>query len=271
MARARYERRQARRVAARTRSRARRKALLSVLAAATAVVLVAGLAWAVSTWVADGEAPTVGASPTRGAGTAATCRYPAADPRGGEAVPPPPATPQVTGRSTATIKLADLGTVRLELDADGAPCTTSSFRHLAALGFYDDTPCHRLTATPSLKVLQCGDPSATGSGGPGYSVPDEALEGATYPAGTVAMANAGPDTGGSQFFLVYADSELPPKYTPFGRITGGMDVLRRIAKAGIQNDTQDGKPKEPVVIESVTVSPPVSPVPTRSPTPRNSS
>ena len=76
-------------------------------------------------------------------------------------------------------------------------------------------------------MLQCGDPTGTGSGGPGYQFQDENLTGATYPAGTVAMANAGPNTNGSQFFIVYKDTQLPPNYTPFGKITGGLDVLHQ--------------------------------------------
>jgi peptidyl-prolyl cis-trans isomerase B (cyclophilin B) len=124
-----------------------------------------------------------------------------------------------------------------------APCTTNSFRFLAEHSYYDQTHCHRLT-TQGIFVLQCGDPTGTGSGGPGYVFPDENLAGATYPAGTVAMANAGPATNGSQFFIVWKDTTLSPAYTPFGTVVGGMDVLRRIAAAGEddQNGAGDGYP-----------------------------
>jgi peptidyl-prolyl cis-trans isomerase B (cyclophilin B) len=135
------------------------------------------------------------------------------------------------------------------------PCTAASFRHLAAKGFFDGTSCHRLT-TQGIFVLQCGDQTGTGSGGPGYTIPDENLTGATYPAGTVAMANTGsPHTGGSQFFLVYAASSLPPQYTPFGTVTGGLPVLQAIAKAGEDgsNGPGDGHPKQAVVIRSFRV------------------
>ncbi|MBY8883572.1 peptidylprolyl isomerase [Streptomyces sp. PTM05] len=133
-----------------------------------------------------------------------------------------------------------------------APCTTFSFRFLAQRHYFDGTHCHRLT-TQHIYVLQCGDPTGTGSGGPGYSFKDENLTGATYPAGTVAMANAGPNTNGSQFFFVWKDTQLPPDYTPFGTVTGGMDVLQRIARAGEddQNAPGDGFPTLPVDIRHV--------------------
>jgi peptidyl-prolyl cis-trans isomerase B (cyclophilin B) len=124
-----------------------------------------------------------------------------------------------------------------------APCTTYSFRFLAQRGYFDGTHCHRLT-TQGIYVLQCGDPTGTGSGGPGYQFNDENLSGATYPAGTVAMANAGPNTNGSQFFIVWKDTQLSPAYTPFGRVVGGLGVLQRIAAAGddSQNGPGDGYP-----------------------------
>ncbi|MBV8931553.1 MAG: peptidylprolyl isomerase [Kutzneria sp.] len=137
-----------------------------------------------------------------------------------------------------------------------APCTTFSFRYLAERGYFDLTHCHRLT-TQRIYVLQCGDPTGTGSGGPGYSFSDENLTGATYPAGTVAMANAGPDTNGSQFFIVWRDTKLSPAYTPFGRVTAGMGVLRAIAAGGEddQNASGDGFPTLPVEFLHVSVSP----------------
>lgn len=144
------------------------------------------------------------------------------------------------------------GTVDIALEAARAPRTVNSFVFLAGQKYFDHTQCHRLT-TAGIFVLQCGDPTATGTGGPGYQFPNENLDGATYPAGTVAMANAGPDTNGSQFFLVYKDSQLPPNYTPFGKITGGMDVLARVANAGAA-DGEDGRPNADVVLNSVTTT-----------------
>ena len=156
---------------------------------------------------------------------------------------------------TATLH-TDQGPITFQALTSEAPCTTYSFRFLAERQYFDRTHCHRLT-TKGIFVLQCGDPTGTGSGGPGYSFNDENLVGATYPAGTVAMANAGPNTNGSQFFFVWKDTTLPPDYTPFGRVTGGMAVLAKIAAAGEddQNGPGDGFPTLPVDISGVTISP----------------
>jgi peptidyl-prolyl cis-trans isomerase B (cyclophilin B) len=156
---------------------------------------------------------------------------------------------------TAHVK-TNCGTITVSMLGEQAPQTVNSFAFLSGKGFFTDTPCHRLT-TAGIFVLQCGDPTGTGTGGPGYTIPDENLKGATYRAGTLAMANTGrPHTGGSQFFFVYADTQLPPQYTPFGHVTAGLDVLTRIAKAGTDNANGqgDGHPKQPVVIESFDVT-----------------
>ncbi|GGN67220.1 peptidylprolyl isomerase [Nocardia rhizosphaerihabitans] len=153
---------------------------------------------------------------------------------------------------TATLDTT-CGTVTIELDAAAAPRTVNSFAFLAGEGYFDHTRCHRLT-TQGIYVLQCGDPTATGMGGPGYKFGDENLAGAVYPAGTVAMANAGPGTNGSQFFLVYRDTQLPPSYTPFGRITEGMDALTTIANAGVAGGGGDGTPVADVVFNAVTTA-----------------
>ncbi len=144
--------------------------------------------------------------------------------------------------------------VAVELLADQAPCTVHSFAHLAAGNYFDATACHRLTTSETLKVLQCGDPTGTGSGGPGYEFDNENTDGATYPAGTVAMANAGAGTNGSQFFLVYADSQLPPDYTVFGTITSGLEVIAGIAAEGTASGGTDGAPASPVTLADVTVA-----------------
>ena len=157
---------------------------------------------------------------------------------------------------TATIH-TDQGPIKVDLAAAEAPCTTNSFRHLAEAKYFDGTSCHRLT-TGGIFVLQCGDPTATGSGGPGYQFGEENLpdEGENnYPAGTVAMANAGTGTNGSQFFLVYKDTTLPANYTIFGTVTKGLDVVQKVADAGSDdsNGTGDGKPKLQVTIKTATV------------------
>ncbi|QEW01694.1 peptidylprolyl isomerase [Microbacterium lushaniae] len=168
-------------------------------------------------------------------------------------VTPPPAEPTVTGELTAVLETS-VGAIPMTLDADRVPCTVGSFVSLAEQSYYADTPCHRLT-TAQIFVLQCGDPSGTGRGGPGYSYRDELDGTETYPAGTVAMANTGrPDTNGSQFFLVYEDSELPPSYTVFGQLAPeGLEVVRAIAAAGAEGGAPDGAPATPVTITGVTV------------------
>jgi peptidyl-prolyl cis-trans isomerase B (cyclophilin B) len=168
-------------------------------------------------------------------------------------VDPPPATPTVSGHVTVNIKTG-LGVLTLQLLADRAPCTVNSYVHLAQQDYYTDTECHRLT-TDGLFVLQCGDPSGTGTGSPGYQFGDENLPtaGPPYPRGTVAMANAGPDTNGGQFFLVYKKSDIPPDYPVFGTVVSGMDLLDRIAAGGTDNGTVDGHPKLAVHIDEVTI------------------
>jgi peptidyl-prolyl cis-trans isomerase B (cyclophilin B) len=194
------------------------------------------------------------------------CSYP----EGGtpaKQVDPPPGNPAKDAPTEVTIS-TDRGDVKVSLDADKAPCTVNSFLSLAKQGFFDKTPCHRLTAD-SIFVLQCGDPSGTGTQGPGYSFADELVaqdprlqpclgqtdptsgkDVCTYTAGTVAMANGGPDTNGSQFFLVYKDSPLPAAYTVFGRMSAaGLKVVQSVAAKGVVAGTE--QPQESVTIASV--------------------
>ena len=184
-------------------------------------------------------------------------------------VDPPPGNPAKDAPTEVTIA-TDRGDVKVSLDADKAPCTVNSFLSLAKQGYFDDTLCHRLTAE-GIFVLQCGDPSATGSGGPGYQFDDELVEQdpriqpcqadpssgqdvCTYAAGTLAMANAGPGTNGSQFFLVYKDSPLPAAYTVFGRMSAaGLKVVTdgRGSRGRAPDQTGNTAPKQPVTITSV--------------------
>jgi peptidyl-prolyl cis-trans isomerase B (cyclophilin B) len=200
--------------------------------------------------VAATSAPTT--SPASAPAGSVNCDY-VPDGAAAKQVDAPPAIEPATGTASATIELTG-GTVGIDLDRPATPCTVGSFVHLAQAGYFDDTQCHRITASASLAVLQCGDPSGTGGGGPGYSFADETSPDMVYPAGTVAMANAGPDTNGSQFFLVYEDSMLPPDYTVFGTVTEGLDVLQGIAAKGITGGGRDGAPVDPVTISSVTVT-----------------
>lgn len=210
---------------------------ISVVAALSAVLALSGCA----------DSKPVNAASGAG-GASVDCSYTSGRPASKSNNPPASNAPN-TGNAKSTMTIGQ-GVIEMELDRAAAPCTISSFASLAGQGYFDGTSCHRLTASASLSVLQCGDPSGTGAGGPGYEFPDELSGSETYEAGTVAMANAGPDTNGSQFFLVYADSTLPPDYTVFGKITAGLDILTGIAAKGISGIA----PTDPVNIESITVS-----------------
>ena len=207
---------------------------------------------------------------------------------GGAGMPP---TDNVSAEGTVTVELeTNQGAIGMELDRAASPCTVNAIEYLAQEGFYNDTVCHRLTTGDGLKVLQCGDPDGTGAGGPGFQFAnelptDQALdtvdlseagvpEGASeeelrqtkammlqqtgqpqrYDRGTIAMANAGLDTNGSQFFLNYGDSVLPPLYTYFGHIDDeGLSTLDKIAEAGVEGGEQDGAPAEEVRIKKASV------------------
>jgi peptidyl-prolyl cis-trans isomerase B (cyclophilin B) len=167
----------------------------------------------------------------------------------------PPSKPDSKAAYQATIA-TNRGDIVIDLANAKATCTVNSFVSLAKQSYFNNTKCHRLT-TSGIYVLQCGDPTGTGEGGPGYAFGNENLTGAKYTAGTVAMANTGQaNSNGSQFFLVYKNSTtLPASYTPFGTIEQGLPVIQAIAKAGSNNanGTGDGAPKESVVIKSVTI------------------
>ena len=167
-------------------------------------------------------------------------------------------------KGTVTVSFeTSQGPIEMEMDRAKAPCATNAISELAKSGYYDDTACHRMTSG-ALNVLQCGDPTGSGSGGPGFSFADEyptdevdekdAQNPVIYPRGSVAMANSGPDTNGSQFFLNYDDSELAPSYTYFATISDeGMKTMDKIAKAGVEGGQPDGKPAEEVKIKKATV------------------
>jgi peptidyl-prolyl cis-trans isomerase B (cyclophilin B) len=186
---------------------------------------------------------TADASPPSG-----TCTYsPRATPAPARDVAPPSA--EASDLPTTATIVTNRGEIRLTLLGDVAPCTVHNLAHLARAGFYDKTQCHRLT-TQGIYVVQCGDPTGKGDGGPGYVFRDENLAGATYAKGTVAMANSGPGTNGSQFFFAYDDFPLDPNYTPFARITAGLDVLLEVAGGGSE-PAVDGRPVKPLEILSI--------------------
>ncbi|ASY26729.1 peptidylprolyl isomerase [Candidatus Planktophila versatilis] len=166
----------------------------------------------------------------------------------------PPQKPAKPLPKSMTLK-TNCGDVVIALDTK-APFTVTQITALAKAGYYNKSLCHR-EAVSGFEMLQCGDPTAQGAGGPGFTYPDENLpigKSLAYPAGTVAMANAGPNTNGSQFFLVFGDSPaLGPSYSIWGKITKGLDVLKYIASKGVNDPSGIGAPKIKVAIESVVV------------------
>ncbi len=151
---------------------------------------------------------------------------------------------------TATIKTTD-GDMTAELYPKDAPQTVNNFVFLADQHFYDNVKFHRI-----IKgfMVQTGDPTGTGAGGPGYRFPDEKVT-RPYSRGTLAMANAGPNTNGSQFFIMHADYPLPPNYTIFGKLTGGLDVLDKIANTPVaaSRSGEQSVPTQDVRIDAVTI------------------
>ncbi|HWE88711.1 MAG TPA: peptidylprolyl isomerase [Pseudonocardiaceae bacterium] len=275
-------------------ARTKRRRTITIISSVLAVVIVVGGVYLLvtmghsnSTASAASPSSTTSAAPTTtsnpGVPTTGPCKYtttPGTPAPAGKTVGVP-ADPNPTPKTgTVSITLhTNFGDIPLTLDRAAAPCTVQSFLHLASGKFYDNTNCHRETAYPTLKVLQCGDPTGQGTGGPGYTIPDEkptnlkagptdpssGTASSIYPRGVIAMANTGqPNTGGSQFFLIYADSQLPPDYAVFGATSGaGLTTLDKIAANGItpgtdpstgQSSTQDGKPKQTVTIQQAQVS-----------------
>ena len=260
-----------------SRDRAEKSRPLKIGAAAAVVILaiVAGI-WFLATRdseeqiTADEETTTTTEAPEMEPLTMAraealpatvTCEYPEAGDASREVSAP--ATENISTEGTVTVTLdTTQGPIGMELDRSVAPCTVNVIEHLASEGYYDDTVCHRLT-TSGIHVLQCGDPSGSGAGGPGFQFaneyPTDELDGPAtspviYPRGSIAMANAGPDTNGSQFFLNYEDSPLAPDYTYFGQISEeGVTTLDSIAEAGAEGGAADGAPAEEVRIKTASV------------------
>jgi len=270
-ARERYEKQREVRLA---RQRKLRKRFGIGLAVACVLGLVAGLTIA---FTGGGSTPKATPSASKSASPSASatasaavaepathCTYTQTDSTGKPAMPT--TTPDYKAAYTATIN-TNLGKISINLLNSKATCTVNSFVHLAETNFWNGSQCHRVSNSQGLYMLQCGDATARasqrlscssttlGTGGPGYAFHDENLTGATYKAGTVAMANSGANTNGSQFFLVFKDTTLPPSYTPFGTITSGLDILQKVANAGTSCtfSAGGGVPKEKVVINSVTI------------------
>lgn len=192
-----------------------------------------------------------------------TCKYP--DDGAASKKLDKPSTEKVpaTGKVTVTLK-TNQGDIPMELDRSVSPCAVNAIEHMAKSGYFDDTVCHRVTGG-ALNVLQCGDPTGTGTGGPGFKfagewpVSDANLDANTpmvYPKGSIAMANPNdPDANGSQFFLNWADSQLPPQYVLLGSMTDeGTKTVESIAANGIEGGgTSDGTPAKEVRIEKAQV------------------
>jgi peptidyl-prolyl cis-trans isomerase B (cyclophilin B) len=256
--------------------RAKRRRIIGVIVTVVAVVAAVGLVY----WLAnlgDGD-NTAAANPTTepstppaGKTSEGPCKYtetpaePSPKPVG---LPTDPAETPKTGTVKVNLK-TNQGDIPLVLDRAKAPCTVQSMEFLTNAKFFDGTKCHRLVTGEGLKVLQCGDPQGTGGGGPGFTVPDEkptdlaqgqpGQDGtplSVYPRGTLAMANTGaPNSGGSQFFMVFGDSQLPPNYAVFGTIdAAGLTVLDKIAAGGVEGEgSQDGAPKIATTIDAAAV------------------
>ncbi|MFV2117296.1 peptidylprolyl isomerase [Streptomyces sp. Act-28] len=252
LAREKFERQQRRREEARRKARRRN----AVVAAVRAVVLAAGGAVYASVQLTGRDRDSVDTAAEPG-----SVPSPSAPPSPSSS--PEPSMAVDTGAAYAMALETNVGDLTISMDAAKTPRTVNSFKHLADKKYFDGTKCHRLT-TQGIFVLQCGDPQGDGTGGPGYNIPDENLASlgkagadgkVTFEAGTVAMANTGsPNSGGSQFFLVYQDTRLPPQYAPFGKLdAAGLKAVREVAKAGVEGGTGDGAPKKPVTIEKATV------------------
>ncbi|MFN8167216.1 MAG: peptidylprolyl isomerase [Candidatus Nanopelagicales bacterium] len=262
LARAKFERQQQRRAEEKA-ARRRRNQILAVVAG-LAVVALAVITVVVTSRSGD-DAPV--AQPTPTPSTSASTS--------GSASPSPSTSTDCAKAPTPTTKTqtwsappdsplkpdsqyfikldTNCGAIDIQIDPK-APKTAQSMIFLANQGYYTDSDCFRLT-TDGLFVLQCGSPTNNGQGGPGYTVPDENLPKAgtdNYPEGTVAMANAGPGTAGSQFFIVYKNTTLPPDYTIWGKVVSGLDVVQKVAAAGVQGGGADGKPAQPIVITKAT-------------------
>lgn len=265
---------------------ARRRRMLAIVGGSVAAVVV--VAAVVATVIltnqehknkqsSAGGSSSASAAPSSSAGTpalpsfkpaadlGANCQYPPSAEQASKPVKPPRQGKVPTDPAQVSVSMVtNQGHIGLLLANNESPCTVNSFASLASQKFFDDTKCHRLTASPTSAVLQCGDPTGDGTGGPGYQFANEyptdqykpedpaAHEPVIYPRGTLAMANSGPNTNGSQFFMVYKDTQLPPEYTIFGKIQpDGLATLDKIAKGGVAGGGADGPPATDVTIKSV--------------------
>ena len=256
-ARRRWEKQQ-RTIARREADRARRMRVAAVVG--TVIAVVAALAVLGALFAPEDAVTPAAETPSAEATTAAGCQPPpSALGTGAELELPDKKVAE--GKTYVATVTTNCGDIELTLDGKNAPQAVAAFVELANRGYWMNSPCHRLTASESLKVLQCGDPTGTGQGDPGFGFGVEnAPEDGTYPRGTLAMARTqDPEKGnGGQFFLVYGDSSLPDPdgYTVFGTVTSGLDIVDRIAAAGVAagGSPEDGAPAAPISILRVAVT-----------------
>jgi peptidyl-prolyl cis-trans isomerase B (cyclophilin B) len=261
LARKKFERQQERRIA-REAQRRRRSRIVAVVAG---LVLVAAAVTALLLSTRSDSSTTASPTPSASSSSSASPSSSASGSAKACAKAPAPTTKTQTwsapGGSPLPVtpptfmKLAtNCGDIIVQMDAKNAPKTTQSMAFLASQSFFDLSDCFRLT-DQGLFVLQCGSPTNKATGGPGYTVPDENLPAAgtnNYPAGTVAMANSGPGTSGSQFFIVYKDTTLGPDYTIWGKVVTGLDVVQNVAAAGVQTGSGAPAPNQTIVITKAT-------------------
>jgi peptidyl-prolyl cis-trans isomerase B (cyclophilin B) len=249
----------------RAQREARRRRLLAVVSV-LGVLAVVGVVVGFIVMTGDDSKPSAGANPSTSpsaptspsaspaSSSAAAAAYPCSWKTSGtaaRAVKAPATTkPPRTGTVQVSVHTSQ-GGMTFTLNRAKAPCAVASFVSLAQQHYFDKTSCHRLTSG-SLSVLQCGDPTGTGSGGPGYSFSDELSGKEKYTRGVLAMANAGANTNGSQFFIVYKNSQLSPNYTVFGTVSKGLGVVDKVAAKG-SNPAGDGKPKLPMTLTKLAV------------------
>jgi peptidyl-prolyl cis-trans isomerase B (cyclophilin B) len=251
----RYEKWQAKQQERLAKRRRRRQVLFAGGAVVAVIALVAGAFFLFGD--DDSAPPAASPTPVDNACPPVTVKPPES-PKQFDKVP---AKTDAAGKTFNLTLATTCGDVTMSLDGTKAPQAVSSLVFLAKQGFFDGSKCHRLT-TENIYVLQCGDPTGSGQGGPGYDFGpvENAPKDAVYPAGTVAMARAAsPDSQGSQFFLVYQDSTIAPNdpagYTVMGKITSGLDVVTKVAEGGTVDGGGDGEPKRAVSIKGTTVAP----------------
>lgn len=259
------------------RDRKAKAAPLGVIFATLAVlVVIVGGIWFATTWTPNQDEDNTASSETQDElntgempsgplekyGEVVKCEYPKSEGEASKAVDAP-ADGDVKTSGTVSITLAtNKGDIPLELDRGTSPCTVNSFETLVKEKYFDDTICHRQVKSEGMGILQCGDPTGTGTGGPGYSFadefptngvkPEDAQNPINYKRGTLAMANSGPNTNGSQFFLVTNDTTLPPSYNVFGTISeDGLKVLDKIQETPPGGDRGE-TPAEEIKIEKAT-------------------